>query len=525
MNTQTSHAFKALLNDTAPFGPIDAAKIKDNSVAELLFDRENKIYRAFTTNPSIIIGRRGAGKTAYLHSEYFSKKFDYVLECKTADVIAKVIKRIQASLAEPFFAEEIADLWKVILHALFFREIIHSPNATGHSFRSTRDYLAKIGIRDKQTLDDALWSILDVIERRSKGNAIGIVAESLKVLDNVSFEEALREINAFLQSKGLKAVLLIDSLDGYHLDTAKVAHAITGLLKCVGNFNEQGSSFSVRFCLPAELYHSFMELSSNPLKDFEHRVMLHWHSGELLSIVARRIQLFAELYHSDLHAKVRNKNTELRDQALDVFHALFPLGIRNGLEFEEQTLGYILRHTQLLPRQLFFLLNDICKKNKRLGGQPTGIKPEAVRDGIAAGEEILTSEIFSAYQGRHPNAENVCRRCIPDLPMVFSYGELHQNYTRFGKKALNSDDFYDFRTLLIEIGAVGRVLEETDRYTIGLFEYSSPHKLVVSTNDSLCLHPLFASVFSCRIPTRGPRRAVYPYGCDVTTIDSREFSD
>ena len=54
------------------FGPTDAGMIKvhDIDILRKFFDPQNKICNAIKLNPSIVIGRRGSGKTAYLHSVF-----------------------------------------------------------------------------------------------------------------------------------------------------------------------------------------------------------------------------------------------------------------------------------------------------------------------------------------------------------------------------------------------------------------------------------------------------------------------
>lgn len=84
------------------------------------------------------------------------------------------------------------------------------------------------------------------------------------------------------------------------------------------------------------------------------------------------------------------------------------------------------------------------------------------------------------------------------------------------------NDFWDFRRLLIETGIVGRVMGETERYTIGRFEYTEPHKLVVSSDDLLCLHPVFATVYKYK--RTKVIKPIYPYGTDIDGEDHREWS-
>ena len=62
-----------------PFGPIDSTDIDSNDIdaLRLLFEQQNRIYKNLRNRPSIIIGRRGSGKTYYLRSVFFDKAYKH----------------------------------------------------------------------------------------------------------------------------------------------------------------------------------------------------------------------------------------------------------------------------------------------------------------------------------------------------------------------------------------------------------------------------------------------------------------
>jgi hypothetical protein len=100
-------------------------------------------------------------------------------------------------------------------------------------------------------------------------------------------------------------------------------------------------------------------------------------------------------------------------------------------------------------------------------------------------------------------------------------GELHQVFTRHGKAVFGGDGMFEFQRMLIEIGALGRVIrgKETDVYIKGNFEYTVAHELTISYDDQLCIHPLFSGIFS---NSNRKDRPVYPYGAVLDDEDYRE---
>jgi hypothetical protein len=329
-----------------------------------------------------------------------------------------------------------------------------------------------------------------------------------------------------LEEKMIRAIILLDSLEQYPVEIPSVAHALSGLLKCAGQFNEVNERFSIRLCLPAELYHTFFDhVSSNPHKDLTppSALILHWVAGELLSISAHRLALFLEMYFPEKAQSYRPPSSISRQEAREFLLAFLPSTVVNSLGQREDTIAYILRHTQLQPRHLLLYLNAIFELERTHGSHYPHISQETVIKAIHNNEHLLAEEVFSGYRKHHPNARVTCETCIPELPLIFSESQLHQVFNRKGKKASGERDFIDFRRILIETGVVGRVIESTDRYVVGRFEYTEPHKLIVGSKDELCLHPVFARTYNCRISAKEYAKPIYPYGSDPDGEDYRSW--
>ena len=152
---------------------------------------------------------------------------------------------------------------------------------------------------------------------------LGLLPES-----NITFEDIKREAQGILRRNRARAVILLDSIDNYRLDSKRFETVLSGLLMSVGSFNITRGAYEVRFCLPGELYFEFTKLSSNMTKDFSQMVVLHWSSGELLSLSAMRYLLYLELYSDEgdkkLIRKLRALNLHVRDDAISFFEMIFP---------------------------------------------------------------------------------------------------------------------------------------------------------------------------------------------------------
>ncbi|MDE1463905.1 P-loop ATPase, Sll1717 family [Spartinivicinus poritis] len=506
------------ITEDEAFGPVNAAEIEDTEALQILFDTHNRIYKQLHQRPSIVIGRKGAGKTSYLHSAYFEKNYDYVVEISTPKAFTNVIESIEKTTKGALFPETIAEMWETVLCITFFSKIREELCA---SKKLIDAYLAKIGIRAGATIDDVLWNIADTISEKASGKALGIIAEILRRTDNISFADVKETVRKELQEKKQRAVIMLDSLDEFQLDIDSVSLALQGLLKCIGRSNKPSARTDIRFCLPAELFHKFQSISSNPNKDFRRELVLHWTAPELLLVAANRLLLYLELYKNDFYKNYGATSILNNNDVRKIFHTILPNQMVGGLGVTEEPLAYIIRHTQLLPRHLLILLNSIWQRNKRLSeSNCLKLHEDSIREGVSAVEQKLVMEIFVAYKAVHPHAQAACEQCFPELHHVFSIGDLERVFRTHGKRATESDDFFLFKRMLIEIGAIGKVINVTDRYVQALFEYTVPHRLVTSTDDELCIHPLFSEIYSAKTKLKMP---VYPYGSMLDDPDYREW--
>ena len=518
--TDNTEIIRQFLSPEEPFGPVDAGEITDTKALEIIFERDNKIFRTLRQRASIIIGRKGSGKTSYLKSVCFDPNYTYVVSLKTSEALSRVIRSISLLTDTEVFCESVTDLWKTVIYIGLFGEIRHKLPITSRSKSLINDYLAKIGLRDGGTIDDILWKIAEIISERAKDKNHGILAEVIKVFDAVSFKLILETLEAELKRKNRRAVILLDSLDDFKLHIDVVADAIQGLLKFIGETNLPAARIDVRFCLPAELYHQFISLSTNPNKDFKRKVILHWTAAELVSLATHRLILFGKV-HEDHPLSISYELKSIdHGHSPKVLKKILPTKVTCGLGVEEDPIAYILRHTQLLPRHLLIILNSICNMSRKYPGtQSTKLSEEALRKGVSAVEATLVQEIFVAYKSVYPNAEAVCKACIPELQHKFSIGDLERVFRREGKKTMGSDEFASFKRMLIEMGIIGRVTNDQDRYIQAQFEYTVPHQLVTSKDDVLCIHPLFTEIFAAKTTHDG--RPVYPYGAQIEDSDYR----
>jgi hypothetical protein len=514
-----------------PFGPVDSSDVNTNDTDEMqeLFDRNNAIYRTLEGHKSVLIGRKGSGKTAYLRSTFLDAQTGIldVVQLRTASTFQEVLKALNNELAGIHFVEVIADIWETLLICGVFSEIV-SRHGRANGLHCVADYLGKLGINTDQprTADDVLWSVVRTLASRKNDNVVNSIAAVINEIAGTSYRKALDAVKQFLESTDRNVVILIDSLDEYSLDTEEVERAIKGLLKCVGRFPAKHDRIQLRFCLPAELYHRFMQVSSNPAKDFQGCLVLQWHPTELIAIAAHRLKIYLREHHPAFYSERKLARAEPDDRKCceEILYSVLPATIRNTRGGTEDTLVYLLRHTQLLPRHLLMYLNRIFDRAKlqEKVNAPVVTGRDLV-SGVRQTEVILVQELFGAYHPIYPCARKVCEACLPELPQSFPQGDLHRVYNRHGRAQMHGEDFAEFKKMLVEIGAIGKCVEQTERYLEAEFEYTLPNQLPIGAKEELCLHPMFMRVFA-GIRQEGPGAVVLPRGSRVTDEDCRDLS-
>lgn len=518
---------KPYITEEQPFGPIDSYEIGQNDieVLKLLFEKQNRIYKSFRDRPSIIMGRRGSGKTSYLRSVYFGKQYDDYIEIPTDNVLDNIAGIVQDLSKDAVFTETLWKLWEKTLWTCALAHIYNNPLLISGKLSAVNEYLQAMEIKNSDSINSILWKLFDLYRKVVENNPKNGLSEILRQFDQRNFEDAKTTAISGLNASRKKIVILMDSLEDFNLNTVSVERAIEGLLKLAGSMNNPKDVVDIRLCLPTELTRRIFEISSNPIKDFNHEVKLEWTAKELISIGAQRLMYFIGLYYPDL-LKGKSPLDELtRDEAQAIIKFVLPEKLTNQRGFQENSISYILRHTQLLPRHFLILLNSIFKRTGETQlKKPFPVQDEKIIRGIRQVEERIVKEIFGAFRMIHPTAEEVCKRCLPQLDHVFTQGALRKVYTRFGKAVFYGDEFFDFQQMLIEIGAIGRVVPgaESDLYIKGKFRYTVGHDLTINYEDHLCLHPLFSGIYSSDGKQEHP---VYPDGSGLDDQDYRNISD
>ena len=204
----------------------------------------------------------------------------------------------------------------------------------------------------------------------------------------------------------------------------------------------------------------------------------------------------------------RNVDWDDFDEILEkMWYPYFGKKIINLRGMQEDSFPYILRHTQMRPRQLVILCNDIARETLR-AGKYLSFKSIQINQVISQGEYDLADEVLNSYDLIYPRVSDIVM-ALTNAPMTFKGSFLDQVAKKTSDVWAEGYSLSSFRRLVAELGIVGKVRKKSSEAGIieADFEYAMPDRLVITNDDECAIHPMFYS--KLRVQKKG--YIVYPF--------------
>lgn len=517
-------AAEDLFTPEQPLGPIAISDDTQLNTLQALYDsRVNLHVQSEHNPPTFIVGRRGSGKTSLLLSREFDPG-NVAIRLSTADLFGHLQAAVERLEPQALLTVEvIAGLWDAILWAPIAVRLATEPSvqSEGAAFQTVWEETVRMRALKPtrmRTGDDVVIGhlaeqLIDFIEQNPQCRTVDAVTSAFRA-ETEPWSSTIDACQQLLETSRLPVFVLIDSLEDVGPLIERLRPTLRGLFHLVGQTRlaQAYGSYRIQCCFPSELWPLLDDMSSNPVKDLSGRLVLQWRWHDLLSACDSRLRMYLNLHHRELL-----DSGSAGEGATDLIHTFLPPTVTSRIGRTEETIPYILRHTQLLPRQLLYILNECFARAIAERSQPYPSSTNVV-DAVGEVEATLCPEVFSAHSFRYKHAEQIAARMVPRLPFRFSEGSLHKAYNQSGLKS-HGLDYDEVRQLLTDVGVVGRFLDETERYYRAEFAYSFEGQLIPSPDDELCLHPMFVRQFSSAdlLPGRPAPKPVYPVGTPEST--------
>ena len=318
LHTSRSPDLSAVLTTIEPFGPPDTEHLlQDHRTFQQLYSSATSTHRqAAFERPAFIVGRKGAGKTAFLIGSNLADDTDVIaVRSRTVFTLVKELSTRWRQRHGILVADNLVYIWQSLLvhaGALGFLRVARPEDAP--AVADIDQYLRPIleagGGSDQDTL---LCAVARRIEREIDTSLSGIDAKHLvdvaaPVPGTTTLLPLLRNALARRQRR---MCLIIDNLEDLHHQVHELAPVLQGLFRLVSRMTDPTDRvdvpFSVQFAFPSELVRLLREISVKPEKDFRHRLVIRWKAAELIDLAGSRLaQSLATLYLGRLADRTSN---------------------------------------------------------------------------------------------------------------------------------------------------------------------------------------------------------------------------
>ncbi|HEY9643711.1 MAG TPA: hypothetical protein V6C57_24695 [Coleofasciculaceae cyanobacterium] len=492
----------------SPFGEADCeseVKLLKQEYSEYFFYETRFNSLALDPNVFLIVGRRGSGKTALSQFFSFQKQLRNTIAIDVDEPVAfeQMLEKVSklALQSREVAIPKIAKIWDFLIWLIIFREL-KDQDIRIRAACIFGDKHGKVSNFIRHTLSALVNHFLD-----TEGD---LLSELEAILSDERIAAGKAAVLKLAHQKPV--IVAIDTLENYAINDDMMMRTTAALIQCSSEFNRDHARNGVhlKVFLMAEVFPYLKEeVILNTLKFVRHEIYLHWRPKDLMRLISWRfhhyLRAVGQLSEESANIKWDDYN-EVREK---MWNPYFGNSLRNNKGLSERSFPYVLRHTQMRPRQLIVLCNTIAARAAREKTFPR-FHPETIVKAVAEGECALAEEVFNSYSSVYPKVGRIVE-ALSGLPMIFKGNELDK------RAPLTASEWpageyspLAFRQMIAELGIVGRVrhIDQKSGFVEADFEYSSKTRLPLMVTDYCVVHPMFYQRLNITISH--PLR-VYPF--------------
>lgn len=90
MTDKSRNTLLDYLDADQPFSPLDAGVLEEDA-RKAFFDTQIRLFAEYQEKPQVVVGRRGAGKTAFLETAHFTNGNDLIVSIDKAQALGQIV--------------------------------------------------------------------------------------------------------------------------------------------------------------------------------------------------------------------------------------------------------------------------------------------------------------------------------------------------------------------------------------------------------------------------------------------------
>ena len=436
----------------------------------------------------LIVGRRGSGKTSLTKYFNFQERFRHAhsIDVDEPEIYQSIlIKFANSAYISPDMAiNDVKKIWESLIWSIVFNEYADMDPAINNGAIA----LGKKG-KPVHILRELVGGLLNkYVDVNGK-----VMGELTDLLTSSAFTKAKDKVIEFTKKEPI--IIAIDTFERYDRENVAMMTVTASLIQCANSFNiaYAQKGIHVKAFVSAEIFPHIKERAiTNTTKFIRHPLYLRWRPKDLIRLITWRFYRYMLAEKANL--PFRRVNWEdFNDILQKMWYPFFGEKIANLRGREEKSFPYILRHTQMRPRQLVILCNAIARETQKTGKFPD-FNSIPINKAIAQSEYDLADEVLNSYDLIYPRVSDIVM-ALTNAPMIFKGNFLDQVAKKTSDVWAEGYSLSSFRRLVAELGIVGKVRRKSEEARIveADFEYAMPDRLTITNDDECVIHPMFYS--------------------------------
>lgn len=455
---------------------------------EYFYEQSRFNEEALDPSVYLIVGRRGSGKTSLTKYFNFQKRFKNArsIDVDEPEIYQSILQKIanSAYLSPDLAINDVRKIWEYLIWSIIFNEYAHLDNTV----RSAAVFSGK-KLKPARIITEIVNGLLEKYVD-TNGRVAGELSDALT---SPVFAKAKEKVLEFTRSEPI--IIAVDTFERYDRENVAMMTVTASLVQCANSFNISYSNkgIHVKAFVSAEIFPYIKESAiTNTTKFIRRPLYLRWRPKDLIRLISWRFYRYMSVHKVKMPFKKVDWN-DFNDILKKMWYPFFGEKITNLRGREEDSFPYILRHTQMRPRQLVILCNDIARESLR-AGKGLHFNSVQMNQVIAQGEYDLADEVLNSYDLIYPRVSEIAM-ALTNAPMTFKGSFLDQVAKKTSDVWAEGYSLSSFRRLVAELGIVGKVRKKSEEAGIieADFEYAMPDRLVITNDDECAIHPMFYS--------------------------------